>query len=103
MPGPRPVACTFPAGFLQEARVAVRRRTLAVQTVQRFRLVLLLNEHPDLSNSEAGVAVGLSSRQVQRWRRRWGSGDFSVADRAGRGRKATFSPARPRPDLCVGV
>ena len=70
MPGPRPVACTFPAGFLQEARAAVRRRTLAVQTVQRLRLVRLLHQQPGLSNSEAGPPVALSARQAQRWRQR---------------------------------
>ena len=92
MRGPRPASCTFPADFLQEAHQSVRRRTAAVQTVQRFRLVLLLHENPTLANEIAAQRVGLSLRQVQRWRQRWGQGDFSVADREGRGRKATFSP-----------
>jgi hypothetical protein len=93
MPGPRPRSCTFPADFLQEASDTVRRRTVAIQTVQRFRLVLLLEQHPSLSNEEAGRIVDLSARQVQRWRSRWAAGDFSVDDRPGRGRKAAFSPA----------
>jgi hypothetical protein len=42
----------------------VRRRTVAVQTVQRFRLVLVLHQQPSLSNEEAGRIVGLSARQV---------------------------------------
>jgi len=92
--GPKPIACTFPQDFVQEARATVGRRTVAVQTAQRFRLVLLLHEHPDLSHDQAARLVGLSSRQVQRWRQRWAGGDFAVADRAGRGRKATFSPTR---------
>ena len=46
-----------------------------------------------MANEEAGRIVGLSARQVQRWRSRWAAGDFSVDDRAGRGRKADFSPA----------
>jgi hypothetical protein len=97
MPGPRPTSFTFPEAFLQEALATVRRRTALVQTVQRFRLVLLLHEEPNLGNDAAGRLIGLSARQVQRWRRRWAAGDFSIDDRAGRGRKPTFSPARPRP------
>ncbi len=46
MPGPRPALCTFPDDFLQEAVDIVHRRTVAFQTVQRFRLVLLLHEQP---------------------------------------------------------
>jgi hypothetical protein len=91
MPGPTPALCTFPEAFVQEARATVRRRTVAVQTVQRFRLVLLLHEHPSLTNDEAAAVVDLSARQVQRWRSRWAAGDFSVEDQSGRGRKATFS------------
>ncbi|MBO0699794.1 MAG: hypothetical protein J2P46_15460, partial [Zavarzinella sp.] len=60
MRGPRPTRCTFPDEFLQEARAAAGRRTVAVQTAQRFRLVLLLQDHPDLSNDEAARLVGLS-------------------------------------------
>ena len=92
MPGPQPTPCTFPIEFLQEAHRVVRQRTVAVQTVQRFRLALLFHDQPTLGNEGASVAVGLSTRQVQRWRRRWCAGDFSVADLAGRGRKADFSP-----------
>jgi Homeodomain-like domain len=92
MPGPTPALCTFPKAFVQEARATVRRRTAAVQTVQRFRLVLLFHEHPSLTNDEAAAVVGLSARQVQRWRSRWAAGDFSIEDHSGRGRKATFSP-----------
>ncbi len=92
MPGPRPALCTFPDDFVQEALDNVSRRTVAVQTIQRFRLVLLLHEQPSLGNDEAAEAVGLSARQVQRWRSRWAAGDFSIEDHAGRGRKPAFSP-----------
>ena len=91
MPGPRPALCTFPDAFLQQARRMVRRRTVAVQTVQRFQLVLLLHEHPCIANDEAANVIGMSARQIQRWRRRWASGDFSITDLPGRGRKAMFS------------
>ena len=92
MPGPAPALCIFPPEFVQEARDTVRR-TVAVQTAQRFRLVLLLHDHPSLSSDEAADVVGLSARQVQRWRSRWAAGDFSTEDRRGRGRKAAFSPS----------
>jgi transposase len=61
--------------------------------VQRFRLVLLLHERPGLSHDAAAGFVGLSARQVQRWRRRWAAGNFSIEDEQGRGRKPTFSPS----------
>jgi hypothetical protein len=96
MASPKPTPCIFSEQFLQAARRVVRQRTAAVQTVQRFRLALLLHEQPTLSNAMAAEVVGFSSRQVQRWRQRWNAGDFSVSDREGRGRKAVFSPAGSR-------
>jgi hypothetical protein len=103
MRGPKPASCTFPEDFLQVARDTVRRRTASVQTVQRFRLILLLHEEPTLANDAAAQRVGLSARQVQRWRQRWAGGDFSIADRAGRGRKPAFSPAGPGFGAGAGV
>jgi hypothetical protein len=93
MRGPRPTPCTFSGEFLQEARDTVRRRTASVQSVQRFRLALLLHDEPSVATEVAAQRVGLSGRQVQRWRQRWAGGDVSIADRAGRGRKPAFSPA----------
>jgi Winged helix-turn helix len=93
MRGPRPASCKFPEEFLQEARDTVRRRTASVQSVQRFQLALLLHDEPFVATEVAAQRVGLSGRQVQRWRQRWAAGDFSIADRAGRGRKPAFSPA----------
>ena len=92
MPGPSPAPCTFPEDFVQVALDTVRRRTVAVQVVQRFRLALLLHEQPDMKNEEAGKEVGLSARQVQRWRSRWAAGDFSIEDQAGRGASPLFPP-----------
>ena len=93
MPGPTPAACNFPDDFVQDALAAVRRRTAAVQVVQRYRLALLLHEHAGMRNTDAAEAVGLSLRQVQRWRSRWAAGNFSIEDHPGRGRKLVFSPA----------
>ena len=103
MPGPMPFRCTFPDDFVQDALDTVRRRTVAVRDVQRFRLVLLLHEQPDLRNEEAAEAVGLSPRQVQRWRSRWVSGDFSIDELCGRGRKPAFSPSGSSIDPSDGV
>jgi len=93
MPGPVPARCNFPDDFVQDALDTVGRRTATVQAVQRFRLALLLHEQPGMANEEAADAVGLSVRQVQRWRSRWVAGDFSIEDHPGRGRKPAFSPA----------
>ena len=82
----------FPEDFLVAARAALRRKTAPHQLVQRARLVLLLHEGPHLAQDEAGRQVGLSGRQVLRWRQRWAAGDFSLEDASGRGRKAAFSP-----------
>ena len=45
-----PALCTFPDDFVQEALDTVPVERSAVQTVQRFRLVLLLHEQPCLGN-----------------------------------------------------
>ena len=103
MPGPQPARCNFPDNFVQEALDTVRRRTAAVQVVQRFRLALLLHEQRALRNEDAAHAVGLSLRQVQRWRSRWAAGDFAIEDHPGRGRKPAFSPAGPSVDPRHGV
>ena len=103
MPGPSPVPCTFPDDFVQVALDTVHRRTLPVQVVQRFRLVLVLHEQPDMKNDKAAKEVGLSARQVQRWRSRWAAGDFSIEDRQGRGRKPAFSPSGSSVDPSDGL
>ncbi len=80
----------FSDDFLQKARTEVKRRKAFYQTVQRYRLVLLLHENKNLNNEEAGRKVGLSGRQVRRWRKRWASGDFSIEDRKRSGREIFF-------------
>jgi hypothetical protein len=93
MAGPRSAVCpVFPEDFVVEARATVRRKTAPHQHVQRYGLVLVLHENPHLGQEEAGRQVGLSGRQVLRWRQRRAAGDFSVTDTPGRGRKAAFSP-----------
>jgi hypothetical protein len=103
MPGPKPQICNFPDDFVQTAANTVHRRTVSVQAVQRFRLVLLLHEQPSLGSDAAAKRVGLSVRQVQRWRSRWAGGDFSIEDQPGRGRKPAFSPSGSGLDPCDGM
>ncbi len=93
MPGPAsPFRPSFPEDFLDRARHAVRSKTAEHRLVQRFQLALLLHQEPLLQNEAAGARVGLSGRQVRRWRQRWAAGDFVVEDLPGRGRKPRFSP-----------
>ncbi len=89
----RPV---FPSTFLEQAEQIARQRTVTYQLRQRATLVLLLYHQPLVSNLEAAQRVQLHLCSVQRWRRRWAQGDFSLDDKPGRGRKAAFSPSGPR-------
>ena len=94
MAGPNPIYCpNFPDGVLEDARAEVRRKTASHRSVQRSQLVLLVHAHPDWDQERLGRQVGLSGRQVHRWRKRWAAGNFSLEDVAGRGRKAIFSPS----------
>jgi ABC-type lipoprotein export system ATPase subunit len=95
LPSYRPA---FPSTFLEQAEEIAQQRTVQYQLRQRATLVLLLQQHPLVSNVEAAERVQLPLRSVQRWRRRWATGDFSLEDEPGRGRKATFSPLGP----CLG-
>jgi hypothetical protein len=104
MAGPPPVFCpVFPQEFLEHARAEVHRKTASHRSVQRFQLALLVHEHPRWDQEKLGQRVGLSARQVHRWRKRWAAGDFSVEDVAGRGREAVFSPPGPRPGQSPGL
>ena len=104
MAGPNPIFCpTFPEEFLQEVRAEVRRKTASQRSVQRSQLALLVHEHPGWDQEQLGRRVGLSGRQVHRWRKRWAAGLFSLEDGVGRGRKADFSPSGPRTDQSPGL
>ena len=93
MPGPSPALCTFPDDFVQVALDTVRRRTVAVQVVQRFRLVhCFFMSSPTMRNDKAAEEVGLSARQVQRWRSRWAAGDFSIEDQSWTRPQGRFFP-----------
>ena len=104
MPGPYThVLSRLSRRLFTEARSQVRRKTAPYHCVQRCQLALLLHQYPHLGHEAAGQRVGLSGCQVRRWRQRWAAGDFAVADSPGRGRKAIFSPAGPRPGQGRGL
>jgi hypothetical protein len=86
----------FPPTFVEQAAKMAQQRTVQYQVRQRATLVLLLYHQPLVSNIEAAAQVQLHLRSVQRWRRRWATGDFSLEDEPGRGRKAAFPPLGPR-------
>ena len=86
----------FPPTFLEQVATIAWQRTVPYQLRQRAALVLLLSQQPLVSNGEAAQRVQLHPRSVRRWRHRWATGDFSLDDKPGRGRKADFSPSGPR-------
>ena len=86
----------FPPPFLEQAATIAGQRTVSYQLRQRAALVLFLAQQPRVSNSEAAQRVQLHARSVRRWRHRWATGDLSLDDKPGRGRKADLSPAGPR-------
>ena len=86
----------FPPPFLEQAATIAGQRTVSYQWRQRAALVLLVSQQPLVSSSEAAQRVQLQPRSVRRWRHRWATGDFSLDDKPGRGRKANFSPSGPR-------
>jgi hypothetical protein len=93
MPGPAPrYRPAFPDEFLAEARRLTVARTAASHLRQRARLVLLLHEAPALSNVQAAALVDLHPNSIRLWRKRWATGQFTLQDAPGRGRKPVFSP-----------
>jgi transposase len=95
MPGPPPAyRPDFSPEFLNQARSLAGRRTVRYQLRQRAELALLLHDQPTLSNPEAAARVRLHPNSVRTWRKRWATGDLSLQDEPGRGRKAEFSPPR---------
>jgi hypothetical protein len=103
LPSHRPV---FPSTCWAQAAQIARPRTVPYQLRQRAALVLLLSHQPLGPTIEAAQQGQLHLCSGQRWRRRWAQGDFSLADQPERGRKADFSPSRPRAGqgsrLCTG-
>ena len=97
MAGPPPMyQPTFTAEEVAACEHLVRRHTAPQAQVCRAKLALLLHATPALDNVAAGRQVGKHENWVRYWRRIWTTEGLRLADRAGRGRKPTFSPAAGR-------
>ena len=55
-------------------------------------MVIVLHEHPALSNVAAAARLDLHPNSIRLWRQRWAKGQFTLEDAPGRGRKPVFSP-----------
>lgn len=86
----------FPPDFVAQAQRIVRQRTVGHHLWQRATLVLLLHEHPLVSNGTAATRVHLHRNSVRLWRRRWANGDYTLEDTLGRGSPPRFSPSGRR-------
>lgn len=80
----------FPAEFVQQAQQFSQKQAIEHRTWQRATMVVILDENPRRSSPEIAQEVGMSTNSVRRWKKRWASGDFSLEDREGRGRKPKF-------------
>ncbi len=80
----------FPREFVRQAEAVCRQPTAEHRQWQRARMVVLLDENPACSCPEIANDVGLDKTSVRRWKKRWASGDFSLADQEGRGREPKF-------------
>ena len=97
MPGPKPIYCpTFTKEDVKQAERISKKHTACYNQVQRAKLVLLLNEKPDLENPVAARILGRHENWVRYWRKRWHKEGFSLTDKPRSGCKPAFSPSRPR-------
>jgi transposase len=76
----------FSPAEIAQAQAWACSQALPHSEVQRARLVLLLDEQPDLRSPEAARRLGQSTSWVCKWRRRWVEEGFSLADAPRRGR-----------------
>ena len=97
MPGPAPPhRPAFTPAQLAECERLVRQHSAPQLQVARARLALLLHEDPTLDHATAARRLGKHPNWVRGWRRTWAAEGFRLADKPGRGRKPTFSPAAGR-------
>lgn len=80
----------FPREFVCEAAAICRQPTAEHRLWQRARMVVLLDENPAASSPEIADEVGLHQASVRNWKKRWSSGEFSLADRERSGRPPKF-------------
>ena len=104
MPGPVPsYRPTFTSEQVRECARLVRRQHAPRVQVARAKLALLLHAQPDLDSATAARRLGRHANWVYRWRKRWATGGFALADRPGRGRKPAFPPSGGRPGEGAGL
>jgi hypothetical protein len=94
MPGPSPIyRPLFTVEQLAQAQRVAQQYQAPHALVQRAQLALLLHAQPALDNVSLAKQLSQHPNWVYKWRRRWATQGFSLADQTGRGRKPVFSPA----------
>ena len=93
MPLPKPhYQPQFSTEQLDQARTIAAQHAAPFREVQRARLALALAAEPELSHAEIGARCGLDDETVYKWRRRWATDGFSLADAPRSGRPRAFPP-----------
>jgi transposase len=86
----------FSPAELRKAEEVSRRLQAAHGQVRRAGLVLELARSPAGSSREIGQRLGLHAETVRKWRKRWATEGFSLADKPRSGRPKSFSPSGHR-------
>jgi len=95
MSGPTPkYQPTFTTEQIEEAHhLAACHQAPHVQ-VQRAKMVLMLADHPDISNPELGHQIDAHPNTVFKWRKDWTVHGFHLDDHSRSGRPPIFSPTQ---------
>jgi len=97
MSGPTP---KYQPTFTTEQMAEARRLAACYQAphvqVQRAKMVLMLAEHPAISNPELGRQIDVHPNTVFKWRKDWTMHGFHLDDHPRSGRPLTFSPSADR-------
>jgi hypothetical protein len=93
MSGPTPkYQPTFTTEQIEEAHhLAACHQAPHVQ-VQRAKMVLMLADHPDISNPELGHQIDAHPNTVFKWRKDWTVHGFHLDDHSRSGRPPIFFP-----------
>lgn len=93
MPGRPTYRPEFSREEIDKARVIFRRRTSSHGEARRARLALLLDEEPELSNTELARRLGVHRNTVGYWCKRWDDEGFDLQDKPRSGRPRFFPPS----------
>lgn len=92
--GPKPVYHPrFTEEHLAEARRVAAQQTAGYLRVLRARMVLLLAAAPGISTPEVARRVGVHAQTARKWRKRWVTEGFTLADHPRSGHPPAFSPS----------